>query len=103
MGIKRKKYDHTLRREAIRLAATDGVTNQEIEENLGLYQGAIGRWKKELRSDSDNAYPGNGKTKPIEDENRQLRRELTRVKRERDILKKAAAYFSMDSIKNSIS
>jgi transposase-like protein len=39
--------------------------------------------------------------KPIEEENRRLRRELERTKRERDILKKAAAYFSMDAIRDS--
>jgi len=101
MSTKRKKYDNDFRREAVRLASEKGVSNSQIELELGLYQGAIGKWKKELSIDPQNAFPGNGRMKPEQEELRRLRRELERVSRERDILKKAAAYFSMDSIKDS--
>ncbi len=101
MGNRRKKYDRQFRLEAIRLASESGVTNGSVERDLGLYQGAISHWKKELGKDPANAFPGLGRLKPEQEEIRCLRRELERTKRERDILKKAAAYFSMDSIKDS--
>lgn len=101
MGAARRKYDNDFRREAVRLASEPGVTARSVERDLGLYQGAIGRWREELRTDPVNAFPGHGQLKPAEEENRRLRRELERVKRERDILKKAAAYFSMDAIGDS--
>ena len=101
MGSRRKKYDREFRIEAIRLASETGSTNTSVERDLGLYQGAISHWKKEFREDPDHAFPGGGKMKPEQEEIRRLRKELERTKRERDILKKAAAYFSMDSIKDS--
>jgi transposase len=101
MGTVRRKYDNDFRREAVRLASEPGVTARSVERDLGLYQGAIGRWRAELGMDPVDAFPGNGRKKPVEEENRQLRRENERLRRERDILKKAAAYFSMDAIKDS--
>jgi transposase len=59
-----------------------------------LYQGAICRWRKQLRADPQDAFPGTGHQKPLEEENRQLRRELQIAQEERDILKKVAAIFS---------
>lgn len=96
MRERRKKYDAAFRREAVRLALEPGMTGKAVERDLGLYHGAISHWKRELEKDPVQAFPGKGRMKPLEEENRQLRRELERVKREREILKKAAAYFSKD-------
>jgi transposase len=101
MGNRRKKYDREFRVEAVRLASEPGVTSRSVERDLGLYQGAISHWKKELKSDPAHAFPGTGKLKPEQEELRRLRRENERLKRERDILKKAVAYFSMDAIKDT--
>ena len=96
----RKEYDAAFKREAVRLASEPGVRDRAIEKDLGLYQGAIRHWRRELEADPQDAFPGVGHMKPVEEENRQLRRELERTKRERDILKKAAAYFSMDAVRD---
>ena len=101
MGSTRRKYDSEFKREAIRLASEPGVKDRTIETDLGLYQGAIRHWRKELEKDSTHAFPGVGHLKPVDEELRRLRKENERLKRERDILKKAAAYFSMDAIKDS--
>ncbi len=85
----RKEYDAAFKREAVRLASEPGVKDRAVEKDLGLYQGAIRHWRSELEADSKTAFPGVGHLKPQDEELRQLRRE-------RDILKKAAAYFSMD-------
>jgi transposase len=52
--------------------------------------------KKQLTDDPQNVFPGKGKLKANDEELRQLKRELDRVKEERDILKKALAYFAED-------
>lgn len=61
MGMKRRKYDLEFRKEAVRLASKPDVTATKVERNLGLYQGAIGKWRQELETDPVNSFPGNGK------------------------------------------
>ena len=90
----RKRYDGEFKRESVRLADTSGKTDRVIERDLGLYQGAIRAWRKELVAEPIDAFPGTGHQKPTEEENRQLRRELDIVREERDILKKVVAIFS---------
>jgi len=92
--LTKKRYDAGFKRESIRLAETSGKTDREIEQDLGLYPGAIGRWRKGLEADPIDAFPGTGHQKPLEEEMRRLRRELDVVREERDILKKAVAIFS---------
>jgi|TARA_B100000959_G_C14891657_1_gene586995 transposase len=90
----KKRYDAQFKKETVRLASTSGKTDREIEEDMGLYQGAVGRWRKELDGDPLDAFPGTGHQKPLEEENRRLRRELEIAREERDILKKVVAIFS---------
>jgi transposase len=90
----KKQYDAAFKREAVRLADEAGTTDRQIERDLGLYQGAIRSWRKALQSDSVDAFPGTGHQKPLEEENRRLRRALEVAQQERDILKKAVAIFS---------
>ena len=46
-----KRYDSEFKRESVRLADTSGKTDRQIERDLGLYQGAIRRWRDELEAD----------------------------------------------------
>ena len=71
-----------------------GKTDRQIERDLGLYQGAILRWRDELEADPIDAFPGTGHQKPLEEEVRRLLRELDIAREERDILKKVVAIFS---------
>ena len=61
----KRQYDAEFKKEAVRLADTSGKTNRQIERDLGLYQGAIGRWRKELEADPMDAFPGTGHQKPL--------------------------------------
>ena len=90
----KKQYDVNFKREAVRLADENGVTDRQIERDLGLYQGAIRSWRNALQADPVDAFPGTGHQKPLEEENRRLRRELEIARQERNILKKAVAIFS---------
>ena len=95
MGATRKKFDSVFKREAVRLAESSGKRDRVIERELGLYQGALRHWRTDLTRDPGTAFPGTGHMKPLEEENRRLRRELDIAREERDILKKAVAIFSI--------
>jgi transposase len=58
----------------------------------------VRRWVKELEADQQQAFPGHGQQKAEQAEITRLRREVTKLKAERNILKKAAAYFAKDSL-----
>lgn len=93
---KKRKYDDSFKREAVRLAEESGKRDRQIEQELGTYQGSLRTWRKALAKDPKHSFPGKGRLRPLEDENRQLRRDNERLTRERDILKKAVAIFSED-------
>jgi transposase len=92
----KKHIDKEFKIEAVRLASEPGNTQSGIERDLGISQGIISRWKRELFKDGDQAFPGKGHLKSGDDELRHLKRENERLRRERDILKKAVAIFSED-------
>ena len=91
-----RRYDREFKIEAVRLATEPGNTEAKIERDLGIGQGVISRWKRQLREDGNDAFPGKGHLKPKDEELRRLKRENERLRRERDILKKAVAIFSED-------
>ena len=91
-----RTYDLEFKKEAVRMASEPGVTGSEVEKRLGIGQGVLSRWKRELSRDGDQAFPGKGHLKADDEQIRQLKRENERLRRERDILKKAVAIFSTD-------
>jgi len=76
------------------LVTEDGRRATEVARNLGIHVNLIYLWKKQLAEDPKEAFPGLGRLKASEAELRTLQRELSDVKEERDILKKALAIFS---------
>jgi transposase len=93
---KRRSYDKEFKQEAVRLVLEEGYSAYEVERNLGIGTNIVSRWVREMEKDPKDAFPGKGHMKPLEEENRDLKKELERVKRERDILKKAVAIFSTE-------
>ena len=93
---KRKRYSREFKLEAVRLITEKGYSIAEASRNLGVEYSVLRRWKKQLADDPQNAFPGKGQLKASDQELRALQRELERVKEERDILKKALAYFAED-------
>lgn len=92
----RRTYDREFKLEAVQMASESGVTAREVESRLGIGQGVLSRWKRELRENGDEVFPGKGHFPPQDAEMRRLKRECERLRRERDILKKAVAIFSTD-------
>jgi len=96
-----RRFDKEFKIEALRLASEPGNTQSKIERDLGISQGIISRWKRELGKEGDQAFPGKGRLRPQDEEFRRLKRDNERLRRERDILKKAVAIFSEDPYKYS--
>ncbi len=94
---KRKRYCAEFKREAVELVTNGDYTISEASRNLGLPRGMLGRWRREQLQKQQNAFPGTGRKSGEEDELSRLREENRRLKLEREILKKAAAFFARES------
>lgn len=90
----RRKYSAEFKRDAVRMLESEDRTVAEVAASLGIDRSTLRAWKLAVERDGDAAFPGNGRPKSTEDEVRELRRELALVRQERDILKKAMAYFA---------
>jgi transposase len=97
MSKSRKTYNSEFKREALHLLETSGKSAAQIEQDLGIGQGCLSRWKKEQVQDGEYAFPGHGRLTPEQELLRQLERENEILRQERDILKKAVAIFSQPS------
>ena len=90
----RRKFSDEFKREAVGLAATPGVTRAQIARDLGIGAGLLGRWVRAFRESGEGAFPGKGNAR--DQEFATLKRELARVKKERDFLRDAATFFAKD-------
>jgi transposase len=93
----RRRFDRAFKLEAVRLVRDRGVSVAQAARDLDLNENMLRRWVKELSADPQHAFPGQGQMKPEQLEIERLRREVIKLKTERDILKKAAAYFAKES------
>ena len=91
----RRKFSDEYKREAVRLATQAGVTKSQIGRELGINANLLGRWCRDHAAHGAAAFPGQGK--PRDEEVTSLKRELARVKKERDFLHEAAAFFARES------
>ncbi|MBA8667984.1 transposase [Holosporaceae bacterium 'Namur'] len=92
----RKNYTKEFKVEALKLVTEGGYSLSQAAEGLGISKSTISKWKQVLshKGDKDLAFPGKGRLNPEEARIKGLEKELERIKRERDILKKALAYFA---------
>jgi len=90
----RKRYDRQFKIDAVSLVLNGGRTVSDVARDLGIDANVLYRWKRELTLEQSEAFPGKGRLGPQEEELRRLRRELEQVKEDREILKKALAFFS---------
>src|ERR1700679_3585624 len=92
-----EKYSKEFKLEAIRLLNEGKKPITEIARELGVKRTFLYRWRDQLNKKQEKAFTGPGRPKTDEmSELSQLKQELKEVKEERDILKKAAAYFARD-------
>ena len=94
--MERRKFTREFKLEAVRLIKDRGVSYVQASQDLGVHTSQLRDWVKKFADDPQQAFPGQGQMKPEQLEIARLKREVTKLKAERDILKKAAAYFAKE-------
>ena len=96
--MQRRKFGREFKIEAVRLVRERGMSIAQAARDLDVHETVLNRWVKQIAADPQHAFPGQGQMKPEQIEIDRLRKEVARLKAERDILKKAAAYFAREAI-----
>src|SRR6266487_2611043 len=86
--MERRKFTREFKLEAVRLIKERGVSYVQASQDLGVHVSQLRGWVKKLADDPEQAFPGHGQMKPEQLEIARLKREVTKLKAERDILKK---------------
>ena len=95
--MERRKFTREFKLEAVRLIKDRGVSYVQASQDLDVHVSQLRDWVKRFSADPQQAFPGHGQMKPEQLEIARLKREVIKLKAERDILKKAAAYFAGES------
>jgi transposase len=95
--MERRRFTREFKVEAVKLVRERGVSAKQAARDLDVHENVLRKWVKEFAADPRQAFPGQGQMKPEQLEIERLRREVQKLKAERDILKKAAAYFAKES------
>ncbi len=94
----RRQFSREFKLEAVRLVKDRGVSVARAARDLDVHENVLRKWVRAVAVDPQEAFPGNGVMKAEQAEIDRLRKEVAKLKMERDILKKAAAYFAKDSL-----
>ena len=97
MGEARRKFPREYKLEAVRRVAEGSEPVSQVARALGVRPEMLHSWVRQFKVEAAEAFRGHGKLTSQDEELRKLRRELIRVTEERDILKKATAFFAKES------
>ena len=97
MTKKRKNYSKQFKIDAVKLVTEQGYNVSEAARNLGIHHTSLRHWKKQFETDGNQSFSGKGNMNSEEKELYRLRKENKRLRMEREILKKAAAFFANES------
>ena len=97
MARTRRTYTRDFKLAAVKLITVQGYSVAEAARSLGLHENLLRIWKRKFQAEGEQAFPGPGSLPPLEEEVRRLRAENKRLQMERDILKKATAFFAAEA------
>ena len=95
--MKRQTFTKAFKAEAVRLLEHSGKPPADLARELGVRRNQLYKWQAQTTAQGEHAFPGAGRQPQPADAVARLKRELTRVTEERDILKKAVAFFTKGS------
>ena len=93
---KNRSYTEEFKREVLEMAASKEISVAQLARDLGITPSLIYKWRERYRVDENSGQLNPSAEREVEAELRRLKRELSVVKQERDILKKAIQVFSRD-------
>ncbi len=94
--MKRKTYSPEFKRETVKYMIEQEVSIGEAKKKFGIGYTALRRWLTEYRNDAAQAFPGQGHLRVENKRIKELEEENKRLRQEREILKKATAFFAKD-------
>jgi transposase len=99
MSVKRKKYSKQYKLDALQMYENGEKSMSQVERELGITAGLLGKWREELMGSKSpaEAFPGNGNLPESEARIRQLERENAQLRQEKEILKKVLGIYSKDT------
>jgi len=95
---RQQRYTPEFRAEAVKLVTEQGLSQEAAAKRLSIPKGTLANWIAALKASSHPSAPGTRSAVELEVENTRLRKELAETRMERDILKKATAYFARESL-----
>ena len=96
MARQRRIYTREFKVEAVKLVTEKGYSIAEAARSLDIGETLLRSWKLAFEKEGAQAFPGHGNPPAFEEELRQLRADNKRLLMERDILKKATAFFARE-------
>src|SRR5262247_3600011 len=100
--MERRKFTREFKLEAVRLIKDRGVSYVQASRDLGVHPSQLRDWVKKFADDPQHAFSGHGQMKPEQLEIARLKREVAKLKAERDILKNARGSFSSCGHRNGL-
>jgi len=100
--MERRKFTREFKLEAVRLIKDRGVSYVQASQDLGVHPSQLRDWVKKFADDPQHAFPGHGQMKPEQLEIARLKREVAKLKAERDILKNVRGSFSSCGHRNGL-
>lgn len=97
--MKTKTYTPEFRAEAVKMVLAQGLTLEEAASRLAIPKGTLANWVSAAKRSTDPAAPpGSRSVAELEAEVTRLRKELATERMEKEVLKKATAYFARESL-----
>ena len=94
-------YTPEFKAEAVKLVLHQGLSHHEAAKRLSIPKGTLSGWVVNAKGSSTSSTPGSRSVPELESELKQLRKDLAEARMERDILKKATAYFAQESLQGT--
>jgi transposase len=94
----RRQFSREFKLEAVTLVKERGVAVAQAARDLDVHENVLRKWIRDAAADPQHAFPGQGVMKPDQAELERLRKENAKLRMERDLLKRAAAYFAKESM-----
>ena len=98
MARQRRSYTREFKVEAVKLVTEKGYSVAEAARSLDIGETLLRSWKQAFQAQTEQAFLGNGNRTPLEEQLRRLQAENKRLQMERDILKKATAFFAREAL-----
>lgn len=96
--MEKRIFSNEFKEQAVALVLQKGVGIKQAAQELGVSQSALRKWVVEHQAKGANAFPGSGKLSPDEQKTRDFEKRIRVLEMERDILKKATAFFAKESL-----